>query len=89
MHCRADAHRSFRRHHHSQLLASGLPGQLNYGPAIKHEWGNMAGAGLEPCAATAAGNAMRVRGQWSGPAGVWFASWRVGDPAPHGLAAVL
>lgn len=33
------------------------------------------GAGLEPCAAAAAGNATRVHGQWSGPAGVWFASW--------------
>jgi hypothetical protein len=47
----------------------------NYGLGIEHERGNIAGAGPEPWAAAATG-ATRVRGQWSSPVGVWFASWR-------------
>ena len=61
----------------------------NYGPGIEHERGNMAGAGLEPCAAAATGGAPRVRSQWSGPAGVWFASWPTASVIRRHTAAPL
>ena len=81
---------SLKRQLRCQRCGGGARPRLtwNYGPGIEHERGNMAG-GLELSAAAAKGGATRVRGQWSGPAAAWFASWRTASVIRRHTASPL